>query len=193
MNNRDYKQFGPDTLYHIYNRGTAKGKIFLYSGIELGDTNTADSFLSLDKLGCVEVKTKTTMIYKNPDKEVSVKCPNPNCQTNFIKVVDMGYRKKSNCDVELTMDVLDYAAPGNELLIFTADGDFGALFEKAVRKGSKIKIVSHQKVYTDKAGFKRSRFSTKLRKLLASHHDKVSSIDIARWKDLIQKEVSTKS
>lgn len=29
MNNRDYKEFVPDTLYHIYNRGTAKGKIFL--------------------------------------------------------------------------------------------------------------------------------------------------------------------
>lgn len=29
VNTRDYKQFGPDTLYHIYNRGTAKGEIFL--------------------------------------------------------------------------------------------------------------------------------------------------------------------
>lgn len=29
MNNRDYKEVGPDTFYHVFNRGTAKGKIFL--------------------------------------------------------------------------------------------------------------------------------------------------------------------
>lgn len=29
MNNRDYKQFASGTLYHIFNRGTAKTKIFL--------------------------------------------------------------------------------------------------------------------------------------------------------------------
>ena len=29
MSNRDYKHFGPDTFYHVYNRGTAKHKIFL--------------------------------------------------------------------------------------------------------------------------------------------------------------------
>ncbi len=29
MNNRDYKEVGPDTFYHVFNRGTAKTKIFL--------------------------------------------------------------------------------------------------------------------------------------------------------------------
>ncbi|MDO8521164.1 MAG: transposase [bacterium] len=29
VNNRDYKQVGPDTFYHVFNRGTAKMKIFL--------------------------------------------------------------------------------------------------------------------------------------------------------------------
>jgi len=29
MNNRDYKQFAPDAVYHLYNRGVGKMKIFL--------------------------------------------------------------------------------------------------------------------------------------------------------------------
>lgn len=66
-------------------------KVFLYSGIEIGDEKTANEFSNLNNdLGCI-VKVKTVIAYKNPDLTISHKCPK--CNEESIKVIDMGYRK----------------------------------------------------------------------------------------------------
>ena len=80
-------------------------RVFFYPGIELGDTARAEEFASLAS-PCV-VKAKTTIVYKNPSRTISVKCSN--CGAEGAKVIDMGYKKKSNCDVELTIDALENA------------------------------------------------------------------------------------
>ena len=66
-------------------------KVFFYSGIDDGDTETAKEFESLISNGCV-VRAKTVFSYKKPDKKISIKCLG--CGKETIEVVDMGYNKK---------------------------------------------------------------------------------------------------
>ena len=54
----------------------------------------------------------------------------------------MGYNRKSNCDVDLTVDAMEEAGPGKEFFIFTGDGDFEYLIRKVVEKSTKVYIVS---------------------------------------------------
>ena len=60
-------------------------------------------------------------------------------------IVDMGYNRKSNCDVDLTVDAMEYSGPNTEFYIFTGDGDFEYLIRKVVSKGSVVHIVSSAK------------------------------------------------
>ena len=163
-------------------------KIFLYVGVDAEDTQAVQDFASLAALGYVEVSAKPTISYKNPEKEVMVVCPNVSCKKSFVQIFATGYRKKSNCDVELTIGVLDYAAKDTELFVFTADGDFETLFERAVNVGSKIKIVSHQKQYKDtRSGAMASRFSVKLKNLFKKYPNMITPLDLARIRHLIEK------
>ena len=158
-------------------------KVFIYSGVDVTPENV---FTSLVALGYVEVQAKETLIYKNPEKKITITCPNAACQKSFVKILDMGYRKKSNCDVELTMGVLDYAAKDTELFVFTGDGDFEVLFERAVAMGSVIKIVSHHTVLKDpKTGLTHSRFSAKLKRLFKRYPNVIMPMEIERIKHLI--------
>ena len=91
-------------------------KIFFYSGINEGDTETAKEFETLSQNGCI-VRSKTVYAYKKPDKTISIKCVH--CGKDNVEVVDMGYNRKSNCDVDLTVDAMEEAGPDKEFLIFT--------------------------------------------------------------------------
>ena len=161
--------------------------VFLYTGIENGDTDTAAEFALLSKKdGCV-VRSKPVFAYKNRDKKFSCKCPN--CQTETISTIDMGYTKKSNCDVELGVDAIERSGPDTELLIFTGDGDFEYLVRRALEKGvGKIQIFSYagKEVW---AGMTISRFSTKLRNLIAEKSDKVFYTSLLDIKNTIKKDL----
>jgi uncharacterized LabA/DUF88 family protein len=162
-------------------------EIFMYTGIENGDIETAKEFDELSKNNCCIVKSKSVFAYKNKDKTISVKCSN--CGENNIHVIDMGYRKKSNCDVELSVDVMEKSAPDVELLIFTGDGDFEYLVRKALEKGvSKISVISYSGKAI-KSGLTVSRFSTKFQKLIAEKKDKVFYISLLDIKEKIKKEI----
>ena len=95
--------------------------VFLYSGIDAGDSETEKEFEDLAHDGCV-VRAKTIFAYKSRDKQVRVTCPK--CGTVYTKVIDMGYNRKSNCDVDMTVDAMEYAGPNIEFYIFSGDGDF---------------------------------------------------------------------
>jgi uncharacterized LabA/DUF88 family protein len=162
-------------------------KIFFYTGIEIGNQEKANEFDSLSKLPCCMVRSKAIQAYKKPDKKVSVNCIK--CGESNIAVVDMGYRKKANCDVDLTMDILENATtdPEVELLIFTGDGDFEPVIKKAASIVKKIYIVSNSKLF-GKAGLMQGHFSTKLHNLL--DEKKIFFIDIDSWKYKIKKDLS---
>lgn len=159
-------------------------EVFLYTGIENGDLETAKEFDSISNSECV-VRSKSIFAYKNRDKVIQFKCQG--CNTESIETVDMGYTKKSNCDVELAVDATERAAPDTEMYIFTGDGDFEYLIRKALEKGvNKIYIFSYAQKYV-KAGVTISRFSTKLKALITSNRNEVFYVSLADIKDKIRK------
>lgn len=160
-------------------------KVFFYSGIDEGDTETAKEFETLSKNGCI-VKTKTVFAYKKPDKKISIKCVE--CGKDNVEVVDMGYNRKSNCDVDLTVDAMEMAGPDTEFLIFTGDGDFDYLIRKVVEKGTKVYIVSSN-AGIRKPGINTKRLSTKLKSLVDENRGKINLIEINSWKMKIKKDL----
>lgn len=160
-------------------------KVFFYSGIDEGDTETAKEFDSLSKNGCI-VKAKTVFAYKKPDKTISIKCVE--CGKDNVEVVDMGYNRKSNCDVDLTVDAMEMAGPGTEFLIFTGDGDFDYLIKKVLEKGTKVYIVSSN-AGIRKPGINTKRLSTRLKTLVDENRGNINLIDINSWKMKIKKDI----
>lgn len=100
----------------------------------------------------------------------------------------MGYNRKSNCDVDLTVDGMEEAGPDKEFFIFTGDGDFEYLIRKVVEKGTKVYVVSSN-AGIRKAGINTKRLSTKLKKLIDENRGKIFFIDIDSWKMRIKKEL----
>ena len=100
----------------------------------------------------------------------------------------MGYTKKSNCDVELSVDVPEKASSEVEILLFTGDGDFEYLVRKVLEKGvEKVYIYSYAEKY-HKDGIMLSRFSKKLRDLIAERGDKVYYLSLKDLEAKIKKE-----
>ncbi len=161
-------------------------EVYLYTGIDNGDLDTAAEFDALSKTTCCVVKSKPIFLYKNRDKTIALKCE---CGKETIHRINMGHTKKSNCDVELSTDVIEKSAPGIELFIFTADGDFEYLIRRALDKGvERVYIFSHAGRYVQ-SGITVSRFSTKLRDLIAEKSDKVFYVSLKDIGGLIRKVV----
>jgi uncharacterized LabA/DUF88 family protein len=161
-------------------------KVFFYSGIDEGDAETARDFESLKGAGCI-VRTRTVFSYKKPDKTISIKCVA--CGQENVEVVDMGYNRKSNCDVDLTVDAMEEAGPDKEFLIFTGDGDFDYLIKKIVEKGTKVYVISSN-AGIKKPGLNTKRLSTRLKDIIRQHErGKIDLINIDSWKMKIQREI----
>lgn len=97
--------------------------VYFYSGIAIGDTVTEMKYQIIEGYG-YKMKVKQLMSYKRPDKTIEMSCSG--CGKKNIKTIPMGYVNKSNCDVELTVDVLNHAKSDTNILIFT--GAMGSLF-----------------------------------------------------------------
>ena len=106
-----------------------------------------------------------------------------------IYTIDMGYRKKSNCDVELSVDVIEKSSKDVELFVFTGDGDFEYLIRKALDKGvNKVTVVSYA-LKESKVAVTISRFSTKLRDLIAEKKNKVFYMSLRDIQVHIKKDI----
>jgi len=162
-------------------------EVYFYTGIENGDTETASEFDLLTKLEFCVVRSKPTFAYKNRDKTIARKCRS--CGEENAFTIDMGYTKKSNCDVELGVDAIERSGPETELMIFTGDGDFEYLIRRALEKGArKVYVYSYAGKET-KAGVTVSRFSTKLRNLIAEKRDSVFYTSLNDIKHVVKKEL----
>ncbi len=159
-------------------------KVFLYIGVDQRDLETLKMLEELKSSGLI-MREKTTFSYKNKDKEIDISCPK--CGNKFIERVDMGYNKKANCDVDLTVDAMELARPDSVFYLFTGDGDFEFLIKNAISKGVKIYIVSSAKKIKLGDRYFTSRLSTKLRKLCGEHPGKVNLIEINDIKLRIKK------
>ncbi|MEK7213922.1 MAG: NYN domain-containing protein [Patescibacteria group bacterium] len=163
-------------------------EVYLYSGIDTGDLETAKEFDVLSKTSCCVLKTKSIFAYKNRDKRIILKCAK--CNNEVIQTIDMGYTKKSNCDVELSVDIIERASPDTEILLFTGDGDFEYLIRRVLEKGTKkVYIFSYAERYV-KFGITMSRFSTKLRDLISEKSDSVFYVSLKDIREKIRKDMT---
>lgn len=161
-------------------------QVFFYTAIEAGDNQKAAEFEAINQTDCCTARTKQKMLYKRKDKYISLACNT--CAATISKSIDMGYNVKGNCDVELTVDALEYAAKDNEYFIFTGDGDFEYLALKLMEKGTKVTFISHAKVI-QRAGLPYGRYSKKLRKLVAANPTELSFQEIANWKNKFERVI----
>lgn len=161
-------------LFHFLKEGWNCERVFFYIGVDAGDVDTTKILEELERQGC-DVRAKTVFAYKNKDKNLEILCPN--CQKKFIEHVDMGYNRKSNCDVDLTVDAMELAEGGNEFYLFTGDGDFEYLTRALIKRNVKTHIVSNGKKVKTGPKYFTSRFSTKLRKLISENPAMVDFIN----------------
>lgn len=162
--------------------------IYFYLGIQQGDMARAQEFDIL-KSNEVTVRPKYYYVHKVSDKIVNTICPS--CLKTISVKVDMGYTWKCNCDVELTSDVLDHAHPGSEIYLFSGDGDFEFLIDRALAKGTKqVSVVSTSKARII-AGRSDYRLSKKLKAMSRGKAVKILEIDNIRRKIESNTVVST--
>jgi uncharacterized LabA/DUF88 family protein len=155
-------------------------KIFFYPGIENGDNGRINVFEKLKKLGAI-VRPQYFLKYKNKDKVYNIKCSD--CGFNNIKIIDMGYSWKCNCDVELTADILDHT-DNTEIFLFSGDGDFEFIIKKIILNGSKVSIVSSSK----SNNWSQKRLSLKLKRLTENANGLVKFLEIDNIKFHIMKD-----
>lgn len=171
-------------ISHLDNRYSSKGN-YLYLGIEQGDEVRTEEFESLRNKTCF-VKPKIFKKYKQPDKIYNVTCAN--CKNEFVKRVNGKSDWKCNCDVDLTIDVIEISQTNTiRALIFTGDGDFTPLVEKVINgnSNSKVYIFSSPTVIHG-----RSRLSTKLRGLTNLYRDRVIFVNLEVLKKIIEKDIT---
>jgi uncharacterized LabA/DUF88 family protein len=161
-------------------------EVYLYSGIASDDFEMQREFETISQTGCCVVKTKTISSYRNKSKVEKIVCPA--CKFESVHRIDMGYAKKSNCDTELSVDVMQISGPEVEILLFTGDGDFEYVIRKALEKGvEKVSIYSYAEKYIDQDGFVVSRFSKKLRDLISELPEKVFYVSLKYIQTKIKK------
>lgn len=150
-------------------------KVFLYAGVDEGDIEAMELMEEIERRGCV-VRAKTVFAYKNKDKELNLTCPS--CGNTFIEKINNGYNRKSNCDVDLTVDAMDMATPETEFYLFTGDGDFEYLIRNVNSKGVKVRIISSSRKIKSGPRYFTSRLSKKLRRLFSENAKQVDFIEI---------------
>ena len=171
---------------HLIERLGCK-QAFYYTGIEQGNDEETKEFDALSRLDSSVARTKPMQIYKIPDRKISVVCNK--CGESVVDTIDMGYKRKGNCDVDLTIDLLENAKSETEMYLFTGDGDFAPLVRKAIERGvSKVHIVSSDKVIM-RAGIPNRRLSTKIKALFKEFRGKVDLVDIDSLRDRIKKDI----
>jgi len=159
-------------------------KVFFYPGIEYGDTKREDVFRRISE-SSGNVRIKYYFVYRNNDKIKIINCPK--CNFKITQKIVGGHTWKCNCDVEMTMDIMDYIEKDTELLIFTGDGDFECIIERAVRNCTKVYLVSSAQKIKNGFHVSSSRFAMKLRTLIEKYTGKIIYLEINDWKRLIEK------
>jgi len=153
-------------------------EIFFYSGFIKNDKAFLNLIGKLESLGCVN-RSKEIHVYKNNDIIINIICPK--CKNSFSQNINKGFNSKANCDVDLTVDVMQNLGQGNKIYLFSGDGDFEYLIKTAVKNQTKIVIVSSPKKIRKGPRYFSSRLSTKLRNLTKEYPFSVIFEDINNY------------
>lgn len=154
--------------------------IFFYKG-HSGEAEK-EQLRSLSSLGYI-VQTKLTHVHPGRVKDIQIRCPE--CHELFLYRQSVKGHRKSNCDVELTVDALETLSASDEALLFTGDGDFAYLIETLLEKGVTVRLVSSK----NRDRFGKRRFSTRLSKILDQEESgthRVQFIHLKNWQKRIE-------
>ena len=157
-------------------------EVFFYKGYK-GDKEK-NQLEKLEQDIGFSVRTKLT--HAHPDRTIDIPIKCGQCENEFLYKYTIRGNRKSNCDVELTVDALKTLSKGDEALIFTGDGDVAYLIETLRDNGVTIFIVSSK----ERDGNGNKRFSTRLTDILKKEgiiSKKVKFLDINRWRSNIEK------
>lgn len=155
-----------------------------YPGIDYTDQYRQEVFNELQEIGA-RVVPKYYKVYKVGDKVIKHNCTE--CGTEQAVIVDMGYQWKCNCDVELTLDVMQLDFNDSEVLLFTGDGDFEYLAQYIIEKGGKVAIVSSSKKMTKSKRYFTARLSTKFNRLREDNSNSFRILELNNIKLKIKK------
>ena len=107
-------------------------EIRYYTGVKPGDEKMASFLRYLDNIGITSI-TKPVKVIKVDENHPSKKL------FNYSEIY------KSNCDVEITTDVLLERKEVDEIILFTGDSDFQYLIKRLKDTGKKVVIFSSRK------------------------------------------------
>ncbi|GIW66999.1 MAG: NYN domain-containing protein [Candidatus Parcubacteria bacterium] len=103
-----------------------------YTGMKMGDEKMASFLRYLDRNGITSI-TKPVKVIKIPEN-------------HFLrKLYSYSEIYKSNCDVEITTDILLERAEIDEIVLFSGDSDFRYLIAKLKNLGKKVIVFSSRK------------------------------------------------
>ncbi len=103
-----------------------------YTGVKADDEKMAGFLRYLDNVGITSI-TK-------PIKVIKIDNNHP-----LKKLYDYSEIYKSNCDVEITTDILLERKEIDEMILFTGDSDFQYLIKKLKDLGKKVTVFSSRK------------------------------------------------
>lgn len=152
-----YKTIDYPKLYNWLRITRNAKRAYVYAGYS--DEVEKQQYLALEKHGYI-VMLKKVMQYPSQVKIKKLKCPSCKETGNFK--IKINGRRKANCDSELTLDVINDGVRKkySEIIVFSADGDFGRMYEY-VSEVMKKKVT----IYAPMGAKTNFRTSTKIKKL----------------------------
>jgi uncharacterized LabA/DUF88 family protein len=114
-------------------------RVIYYAGLEKEDNEKENFYKKIKKFG-FKTKIKPVAIFKGKYYWKNFKCPR--CKKRISKKFQGPPIKKANCDVDLTIDAINFSQTYDTLLLFSGDGDFSSLVDYLKKKGKKTIIFS---------------------------------------------------
>ncbi len=120
-------------------------EIRYYTGVKAGDEKMASFLRYLDNIGINPI-TKSI-------KVISISNNHP-----LKKIYNYSEIYKSNCDIEITTDILLERKEVDEIILFTGDSDFRYLIKKLKDLGKKVIIFSSRKTISWEVKLEASKY-----------------------------------
>lgn len=149
MEEYGYKDFNYEKAYDWFKNKLKAKRIYIFVGIPTNENDKKNRFKKLKALG-YEVKDKDVILYPQKPLEIKVRCKK--CKNEFIHSYHRPPRSKANCDVDMTLEIINHGVRGkyDEILVFSGDGDFGRIYEYVAKQllNKKVQVYAPMTIRT---------------------------------------------